>query len=630
MATNTDLVVTGLDFDTIRANLRTYIASKPEFTDYDFNDSALGTLLDLLAYNTYMNAFYANMATNEGFLDTAQQYDSVVSHAKTLGYSPTSARGATANVQLIFTSSIANNTFRSIRVPKNTQFTTTVNGTSYTFVTPQTYTITANSSGGFAHHINIKEGIPLSHRYVFNRTSNTSFVLPNENVDTTSITVSVTTSGNVQTYVPADDLMTSNSSSQIFFIEADRQKKYKISFGDGVLGKLPATASIVTVNYRVCNGIAPNGANSFSLSNTTIDGQSDITIVPVGRASGGAEIESIESLRFNAPRAYETQNRTVTSQDYERIVLKQNPDIQAISVWGGEENDPPIYGKVFVAAKPRNSTVFSLNRKAEIIADIKKYNVQSIDVEMVDPSYLYIVPEVTVRYDASATNLTPGELASAVAARVISFETNNLSNFNKSFRYSRFLDWLDGTDDSIRTTNANIRLRKMFVPSTTVASNYTITFNTALQKLGPAELISGVSRHPGYGAVTSSSFTYGTNESFFDDNGFGTLRVYYRSLAGRLGRIYTNYNAGTIDYENGIVNINSFSASAYSGTGISVFVSPYSPNITPVRNQILLISQTRIDIVNDKTNQTVATASNIDTIGQTATIQTPSIRLYNF
>jgi hypothetical protein len=630
MATNTDLVVTGLDFDTIRANLRTYIASKPEFTDYDFNDSALGTLLDLLAYNTYMNAFYANMATNEGFLDTAQQYDSVVSHAKTLGYSPTSARGATANVQLIFTSSIANTTFRSIRVPKNTQFTTTVNGTSYTFVTPQTYTITANSSGGFAHHINIKEGTPLSHRYVFNRTSNTSFVLPNENVDTTSITVSVTTSGNVQTYVPADDLMTSNSSSQIFFIEADRQKKYKISFGDGVLGKLPATASIVTVNYRVCNGIAPNGANSFSLSNTTIDGQSDITIVPVGRASGGAEIESIESLRFNAPRAYETQNRTVTSQDYERIALKQNPDIQAISVWGGEENDPPIYGKVFVAAKPRNSTVFSLNRKAEIIANIKKYNVQSIDVEMVDPSYLYIVPEVTVRYDASATNLTPGELASAVAARVISFETNNLSNFNKSFRYSRFLDWLDGTDDSIRTTNANIRLRKMFVPSTTVASNHTINFNTALQKLGPAELISGVTRHPGYGAVTSSSFTYGTNESFFDDNGFGTLRVYYRSLAGRLGRIYTNYNAGTIDYENGIVNINSFSASAYSGTGVSVFVSPYSPNITPVRNQILLISQTRIDIVNDKTNQTVATASNIDTIGQTATIQTPSIRLYNF
>lgn len=630
MATNTDLVVTGLDFDTIRGNLRTYIASKPEFTDYDFTDSALGTLLDLLAYNTYMNAFYANMSTNESFIDTAQQYDSVVSHAKLLGYAPTSARGATANVQLIFTTSTANSTFRSIRVPKDTQFVTTVNGVSYTFVTPQTYTITANTSGGFAQHINIKEGIPLTHRYVFNRTSNTSFVLPNENIDTTSITVSVTTSGNVQTYVPADDLMTSNSSSQIFFIEADRQKKYKVSFGDGVLGKLPATASIVTINYRVCNGTAPNGANSFSLSTTTIDGQSNITISPVGRASGGAEIESIESLRFNAPRLYETQNRTVTSQDYERVLLKQNPDIQAISVWGGEENDPPIFGKVFVSAKPKNSTVFSTNRKAEIIAEVKKYNVQSIDIDVVDPSYLYIVPEVTVRYDSGQTTLTPGELANAVAAKVILFESTNLGTFNKSFRYSRFLDYIDGTNDSIKTTNANIRLRKLFVPSTITSSNYTITFNNGLQKLGPAELISGVNRHPGYGAITSTSFTYGGYESYFDDNGFGTLRIYYRSPAGRLGRIYTNYNAGTVDYENGIVYITAFLPTAFSGAGISLFASPYTPNINPVRNQIFLISQVRIDIVDDKTNQTVATASNIDTIGQTATIQTPTIRLYNF
>ncbi len=630
MATNTDLVVTGLDFDTIRLNLRNYIASKPEFTDYDFSDSALGTLLDLLAYNTYMNAFYANMATNEGFLDTAQLFDSVVSHAKSLGYMPTSARSATANVQLIFTNSTANSTFRSIRVAKDTQFVATVNGVSYTFVAPQTYTITANTSGGFAQHINIKEGIPLTHRFVFNRTSNTSFVLPNENVDTTSITVSVTTSGNVQTYIPADDLMTTNSSSQIFFVEADRQKKYKISFGDGVLGKLPATASIVTVSYRVCNGSTPNGANAYSLVNSTIDGQTNITVVPVGRASGGAEIESIESLRFNAPRLYETQNRTVTAQDYERVLLKQNPDIQAISVWGGEENDPPIFGKVFVSAKPRNSTVFSANRKAEIINEVRKYNVQSIDIEVVDPSYLYIVPEITVRYDSSQTTLTPGELANAIATRVIQFETNNLGVFNRSFRYSRFLDYIDGTDNSIKTTNANIRLRKLFVPSLTSLNNYTITFNNGLQKLGPAELISGVTRHPGYGSITSTSFTYTGNESFFDDNGFGTLRTYYRSPAGRLGRIYTNYAAGTIDYENGIVQINSFLPSAYTGLGLSIFASPYTPNINPVRNQILLISQTRIDIVDDKTNQTVATASNIDTIGQTATIQTPSIRLYNF
>jgi hypothetical protein len=217
-----------------------------------------------------------------------------------------------------------------------------------------------------------------------------------------------------------------------------------------------------------------------------------------------------------------------------------------------------------------------------------------------------------------------------VAARVIGFESTNLSTFNKSFRYSRFLDYIDGTNESILTTNATIRLRKSFVPSLVSSSNYTLNFNNAIQRLGPAELISGVVRHPGYGSITSSSFTYGAQESFFDDNGFGTLRSYYRSGAGRLGRIYNNFSAGTIDYDHGIVYINSFVPSAYSGSVLSVFAAPISPNINPVRNQILLISQTRVDIVDDKTNKTVATASNIETIGQTATIQTPSIRLYNF
>jgi hypothetical protein len=630
MAANTDLIVTGLDFDVIRANLRNYISTKPEFTDYDFTDSALGTLLDLLAYNTYYNAFYANMAVNEGFLDTAQVYDSVVSHAKALGYTPRSARGATANVQLIFTNSTANSTFRSIVVPKNTTFTTTVNGTSYKFVTPQTYTVSANNSGGFADYVRITEGEPLTHRYVFNRTSNTSFVLPNENVDTTSIAVSVTTGGAAANYVLADDVMTSNSSSQIFFVEADTGKKYKVSFGDGILGKLPATGSVITVAYRVCNGAIPNGANNFTLVNTTIAGQTGVAIVPIGRANGGASIEDIESVRFNAPRLYETQNRSVTAQDYERILLRDNPDIQAISVWGGEENVPPIYGKVFVAAKPKNTTVFSTGRKAEIVANIRKYNVQSIDVEVTDPTYLYIIPSITVRYDSRLTSLTPGELASAVSNRVVSFESNYLSSFGRSFRFSRFLDYLDGTDDSIVGTTSIIRLRKTFVPVLSSPSSYTLNFNNVLEKLGPTELVSGIANHPGYGGVTSSTFTYVGFESFFDDNGFGTLRTYYRSGAGRLGRVYTNTTAGTIDYANGIVYVNNFLPTAYVGDGISVVVSPVSPNVSPVRNQILLLSQCEVTVVDDNTNKTVAVASNIETIGQTATIQQPSVRLYNF
>jgi hypothetical protein len=543
MAINTDLVVTGLDFDVIRANLRNYIASKNEFSDYDFADSALGTLLDLLAYNTYYNGFYANMVVNESFLDTAQNYDSVVSLAKTLGYTPTSARGASANVKMTFTLSVANSTFRSITVPKNTAFLSQVNGVSYRFVTPQTYTISANTNDGFSDYITITEGEPLTHRYIFNSSSNTAFVLPNEKVDTTSISVTVTASGNTQSYTLADDIFSVTSNSQVYFVEADRGQKYKISFGDGVLGKQPATGSVVAISYRVCNGRLPNGANSYNLINTTIDGQSSINIQPIGRASGGADIEDIESVRFNAPRMYQTQNRSVTANDYKNILLEQNPDIQGISVWGGEENDPPIYGKVFVSIKPKNTTLFSINRKNEIINNIRKYNVQSIDIDIIDPTYLYIVPYINVRYDPSQTTKTPGELAAAVAARVISFEENYMSSFDKSFRFSKFLEYMDSTDESIQTTDAQIRLRKTFTPNLSGVNSYTLNFNNQIQRLGTNELISGVARHPGYGSVTSSSFLYANKTSFFDDNGFGTLRIYYPDGAGRLGRVYTNFAA---------------------------------------------------------------------------------------
>ena len=630
MAINTDLVVTGLDFDVIRLNLRNYIASKSEFSDYDFADSALGTLLDLLAYNTYYNGFYANMIVNESFIDTAQNYDSVVSIAKSLGYTPTSSRGAEANVKLTFTASVANTTFRSITVPKNTGFISRVNGVSYRFVTPQTYTITANTNNGFSDYVRIVEGEPLTHRYIFNSISNTAFVLPNQQIDTTSITVSVTSSGNTQTYIPADDIFTVNSSAQVYFVEADRNQKYKIAFGDGVLGKKPNTGSVVAISYRVCNGKATNGANSYTLINTTIDGQGSINIQPVGRASGGADIEDIESVRFNAPRMYETQNRSVTTEDYKRLILDQNPDVSSISVWGGEENNPPIYGKVFVAAKPKVGTLFSANRKDEILKKIRKYNVQSIDVEIVDPTYLYIVPYINVRYNPNQTSLTHGELAASVSSRVILFEETNMSTFGKSFRFSRFLDYIDSTDESIQTTDCTIRLRKTFTPNLSGVNSYSLNFNNPLQRLGNKQVIFGNSKQPGYGGITSSSFIYSGNTCYFDDDGYGTLRIYYASTAGQLGRVYVNYTAGTINYDTGVVAIDNFVPTSYTGDAISIIAAPLSPNITPVRNQILLMSQSDVNIIDDNTGITIATASSIETVGQTATLLTPSIKLYNF
>jgi len=633
MAANTDLIVTGLDFTAIRANLRNFLAAKPEFTDYDFQDSAMGTLLDLLAYNTYYQAFYANMATAEGFLDSAQIYDSVVSRAKTIGYLPSSARGATANLQIIFTASVATPTFRSISIPKNTRFTTTINGTAYIFVTPQTYTVTANSTSGFASYINITEGEPLSHRYLFNRASNTSFVLPNENVDTSSITVSVTTAGNTQTYVRADDILTVNSSSKVYFIEADKGYKYKVSFGDGVFGTYPINSSVVNISYRVCNGEMTNGANDFRLIGSTIDGQTSVYIAAVGRASGGAEVEGIESVRRNAPLSYETQNRAVINNDYERIILRDNPDIQAISTWGGEDNYPPIYGKVFVCAKPKIGNIFSSSRKNTIKINLKKYNVQSIDVEMVDPTYLYIIPSVIVRVDFRNTTLTPGEIALRVANKIISYETTGLNLFGKRFRFSKFLETIDAADDSIMTSDANIQTKKMFIPSLTTPSTYTLRFNHSIQGLGG--YISNIPDNISLGTVTSSKFTYqGYENCYFDDNGYGTLQIYYPNRTDNsaeiLSRNYLSVNAGTVDYENGIVTITSFLPQSYDGSTMSIVCSPTTTNIVPIRNQILLMAQSKIQVIDDLSGVVVASVASVETIGQTQTSVIPGGRLNNF
>jgi hypothetical protein len=249
---------------------------------------------------------------------------------------------------------------------------------------------------------------------------------------------------------------------------------------------------------------------------------------------------------------------------------------------------------------------------------------------MIDPTYLYIVPYITVRFNPKQTTKTPGELAASISSRVISFEQNYMSSFGKSFRFSRFLDYLDSTDEAILTTEATIRLRKTFTPNLSGVNSYSLNFNNSLQRLGEKEVIAGNSKHPGYGGVTSSTFLYAGNNSYFDDNGFGTMRIYYPSTAGQLGRVYTNYTAGTVNYATGVVNIDNFLPTSYTGDVISVIAAPGSPNITPVRNQILLMSQCDVNVVDDNTGLTLATASNIETVGQTTTLLTPSIKLYNF
>lgn len=600
MAANTALNVAGLNFNEIRANLRDFIAAKPEFADYDFQDSAIGTLLDLLAYNTYYNAFYANMAASESFIDSAQFYDSVVSRAKLVGYVPTSAHGATANVRISFTSAVANSTFTSITIPKDTKFTATINSVAYTFVTPKSYVIVANTSNLFQGDVDIVEGYPLTHRYLYT-TSNTAFVLPNANVDTRSISVTVNSAGNTQTYLQADDILTVNSSSKIFYLDGDRDYKYKVSFGDNVLGRRPDYNSTVAISYRVCSATRGNGANNFTATGS-IGGQSNFSISTNARASGGSDQQDIESVRFNAPRMYEIQNRAVTAQDYQRIILDNNPDLQMVNVWGGEENDPPIYGKVYVVAKPKQGTLISSSRKEQIKTFIRKYSVQSIDIEFSDPTFLYIIPSINVQYDSKLTTTTSSGVAVRVSNRIIGYESNNLNKFDGKFRFSRFLDYLDGADDGIVGSTASIRIQKRFNPSLVKKNTYTFKFNQQIVK--PLNET----------AVTSSAFTFAGETCYLDDDNNGNVRIYY--FVGN-SKIYINTQIGSVNYENGTVILRDFVCSAYAGNYLAINVNPITQNFSPIRNQILLISNAVVRVYDDATNRLLYTLNSIETVGQT-------------
>ena len=609
---NSALIVTGLAFDQIRTNLRNFLQAKSTFKDLDFADSAVGSLLDLLAYNSYLLSFYVNMATNEGFLDTAQLYDSVVSRAKAMGYIPISARGASANLKITFATT-ANSTVRTLQIAKHTQFTTSVNGASYIFVTPKSYTIPANSTNKFTSYITITEGTPLTHRYTFSA-ANTYLTIPNANTDMSSIGVTVTDQGNTINYIVASDLFTVGATSKVYFITADTGSRYRVAFGDGIVGFKPTSGSTVAVSYRTCAAARPNGANTFSGSGS-IAGQSIYTLQTVERASGGSEQEPIESVRFNAPLSYETQNRAVTAEDYKRIILRDNPDLTAVNVWGGENNDPPIYGKVYISVKPNSGTTIGAARKETLKGAIKRYNVQSIRPEFVDASFLYLQPTVTVNYDPTRLDGSASDIAAAVATAVANYEATSLNRFDGKFRSSKFLEAVDDADAAIAGSTLSLLIAKRFVPNITASASYTLMFNHQFNLPHPGHLY----------ALSSTGFTYkSVTKSYFDDDGYGVVRVYYAAADG--SRTYLNAAIGTVNYSTGKVQITDFAPTAYDGTELTLIAEPQvnQYNIIPVRNQILLLREAKVNVVNDDTDIYEINNWAITTLGTSATVLAPS------
>jgi hypothetical protein len=610
MPANNTLRVTGLDFDTIRENLKTFIAAKPEFKDYDFNSSAIGTLLDVLAYNSYYNAFYVNMAVNEAFLDSAQLRENAVSRARALGYTPRSAFGATATINVKFPN--ANGDTRgTITIPKRLTFNTTANNLTLTFSTTEARVVTPNTTNGFSANLDIVEGTLLTHRFT-KVEGNNSIIIPNANVDSRFIDVTVQTDGTNAIYNKVSTLFEVNGNSQIYYLEETANNRPRITFGDGVLGKTPVSGSTIFVEYRVVNASDGNGANNFNFS-STIDGEDTFIVTTNARATGGQNAEDIESIRFNASKNYETQDRAVTAEDYKRIITANFDDIvKSVVVFGGELAQTPVYGRVFIAIRPTIGTVLSNRQKDQIVETLKDFNVQSIEPVIVNPTYLYIIPEIKTRVDFTLTNRSSSQILDRISTAIISYENANLGSFGQRFFLSRFLDAVDNMDDGILGSEGSVKIQKRFRPDFTRIASYTLSFDNGIEN-------QGVNSHPGY--ITSTTFVVNNITCFFDDDGFGNLRI--RQFAAP--NAIVDSRAGTVDYTNGIIVINNFLPTSISGEEIAVTVETTRANIEGSTNTILLIREVDAQIIDDKSGVVIDRVSNIATDGQRLTLQEQSL-----
>lgn len=485
------LIVTDPDFDNIRNNLKNFLRSQDTLADYDFEGSALSNLIDLLAYNTHYMAFYANMIANESFLDTASIRDSVVSHAKMLGYTPHSTRSAIAKINLSFTDAT---TAGSLTLPKFTKFSSaSLDGTNYMFCNIEEQTVTKVDNEFKFINLNLIEGTPVNYVYTYNSVSNpqSEFEIPDAAVDTTTIEVIVQNSATdltQETYTLSDDATSITESSKVYFLDETKGQKYKIYFGTGIIGKALSDGNIIIISYMISKGSAANKANNLTLldslyTNGLGNQVTNPTIVMLQAAAGGTEPEDIDSIKFIAPKSFISNNRAVTKNDYISLIQQKYPSIEAVNVWGGEENDPPAYGKIFVSVKPALGYDISLTEKQYIVENvIRPISMMTVIPEFVNPDYVYLRLDIKVTYDPTATTYTPGELESVVRTAVYNNILGNLNKFNSYFKLSRMVRDIDNSNPSVLSSEISITLEKRLEPYLGLEKNYTINFNTELKR----------------------------------------------------------------------------------------------------------------------------------------------------
>ena len=590
------LNISELDFTKIKENLQGFLTSQEDFVGYNFTGSSFDVLLDIMAYNTHYNAYYANMVANEMFLDSASLRNSVVARAKHLGYRPRSAQGSKAVITLTITPPDLPS---AISIAKNTQFQGDVEGVSYVWCTSNSYSVNINANGVYTvAGVDLTQGTPTTFRYTANTgDSDQKFILPNDNTDISTLEVKVqnsSTDTDTVVYTEATDITTVNSISKVYFIDEVEDGKFEVQFGDGTLGKQLANGNIVILSSLVCEADATNGEKTFSIV-YDVGGYSNVKIETTSASAGGAVAADIDEIKFNAPKNFDAQNRCVTIHDYVALVKRDYGGAQAVVAWGGEDADPPVYGKVYVAIKPTSGSILSDSTKKYVEDEIlKKRNIVGITPVVVDPDYMYLKVTSTVKYDSGTTTNSASQLKSTVTTAVTAFGDTNLKTFDKSFRYSKLIKEIDESEISIKSNQTSIQLKRLLYPLLGSDEAYTMPFSNQIY-------------HPSntfWGSVTSNTFSYTDSANTqwsgcrMQDNN-GTIEVYRTSGEDR---IIVNNNVGTVNYLTGKISLTSFkplvigSETTGNTTPLEVYITPASSDVNPLREQIILIESGDVTI----------------------------------
>jgi hypothetical protein len=532
MATaNSGLQITNLDFGSIKSSLKTFLGQQDTLKDYNFDGSALSVLVDLLAYNTQYNAYYLNMVANEMFLDSSVQRNSVVSHAKMLNYIPRSAVSSKASIKLQV-NQVGTST---LTLPKFTPFLSeAIDGVNFTFLTKDSTTVNVSANTAVFNNLEIAEGTAASATYTVNTTSNPKliFTISDANIDISTLVVSVQDSSAslvFNTYTRATDYIALTPTSKVYFLQEGMNGNYEIYFGDGILGATLIDGNVVNISYVSTSGTSAFGANSFSIM-SSVGGYSNTVISPITSAFAGADKESITSIKYTAPKAYAAQGRAVTKEDYIYLIQNNstNLPIESVSVWGGEENIPPVYGQIFCAVKPSGGLTLTPSQKDKLVTEvIKPISVLTVVPTIVDPDYTFVNITTNVLYDPKKTTYTGGQIKQLVINSINTFSNQNLNTFNSIFKSPALITQIQTADPSIITNESTIRLQKKIYPKLNAKATYFLDFGVKLKR---NYFNAGLSSSPDFSVTDVTAVNSVRTGVYFEEvpttvGGIGTINI---------------------------------------------------------------------------------------------------------